>query len=97
MVERHLLQETTKGLAVTEADKLLDASLQVRGLAGESMAERLKAAQSLFSPSLYQEIWEAHKLRNSLAHEVGATVTSSQALKAVQTIRQALYHLNIFS
>ncbi|MCX6784109.1 MAG: hypothetical protein NT141_03515 [candidate division WWE3 bacterium] len=56
--------------AILNADKLLDAVLKDL-VAGETLGERLKAAQNLFSGyDRYQKAWEAHKVRNSLAHEV---------------------------
>lgn len=56
--------------AVLNADKILDAVLKDL-VAGETLGERLKAAQNCFSGyDRYQKAWEAHKVRNSLAHEV---------------------------
>ena len=94
-VEGHLAQESTYALAVSEADKLLDSALQATGVAGESMGERLKAAQPNFPASMYQDIWDAHKLRNHLAHEMGATVGRAEAQQAVRTFRSALQHLTV--
>ena len=94
-VESHLNQEATWALAVSEGDKLIDSALQAKGVAGENMGERLKAAQSWFPYNLYQEIWDAHKLRNYLAHEMGAEIGYAQAEAAVRTFRRALEHLNV--
>ena len=94
-VEMHLVQPATRAIAVSEADKLLDAGLQAKGIAGTTMGERLKAAESYFSADLYQALWQAHKLRNTLAHEIGATASAEQAGQAVTSFRNALYHLRI--
>ena len=56
--------------ALITADKLLDNALK-EVAAGESMGERLKNARDIFDRYQYQTIWEAHKLRNNLVHEVG--------------------------
>jgi hypothetical protein len=94
-VEMHLMQESTLALAVSEADKLLDASLQYKGVKGTTMGERLKAAQGMFPHELYQQIWNAHKLRNTLAHEIGASTHSDEVKAAVTSFRQAMYHLGV--
>jgi hypothetical protein len=96
-VELHVLQPATQSLAISEADKLLDASLEAIGISGGSMGERLKAAEAWFPAELYQRIWQAHKLRNALAHEVGATVGSREAQEAVGALREALYRLKVLS
>lgn len=95
-VEFHAVQERTLALAVSEADKLLDAGLQLKGIPGNSLGERLKAARDYFPPKLYQEIWNAHKLRNTLAHEVGATASPEEMKAAVKTFKDALIHLQVF-
>jgi len=94
-VEMHLTQEATLALAVSEADKVLDAALQYKGVAGTTMGERLKNASKVFPHDLYQQVWEAHKLRNTLAHEVGAHMNSHEAKQAVSSFRTAMYHLGI--
>ena len=96
-VEMHVLQDATCAQAISEADKLLDAALQLKGVKGTTMGERLKASTGLFPHDLYQDIWQAHKIRNNLAHEVGARVTQAEAQYAVSTFRNALYKLGILS
>lgn len=96
-VELHVMQDATRALAVSEGDKILDSAFKIIGLPGESMGDRLKAAESKFSPDLYQQIWQAHKLRNTLAHEIGAKVSAQEAQAAITTFRQALYQLGVLS
>ncbi|MCC2631831.1 MAG: hypothetical protein K0S20_530 [Patescibacteria group bacterium] len=96
-VEFHALQENSRSLAVSEGDKILDNALKLIGVPGQTMGDRLKASENRFSRELYQDIWNAHKLRNALAHEVGVTVSSSEAQQAVNTFRQALYQLGVLS
>ncbi len=56
--------------AVMEADKLLDMVLKSR-VNGENLGSRLKVARSIFRDKKnYNLAWEAHKLRNKIAHEV---------------------------
>ena len=54
-------------LAVIEADSLLDQALKASGHPGATMGERLKGARGVFRSN--DDIWNAHKLRNRLAHE----------------------------
>jgi hypothetical protein len=55
-------------LAIIEADIILDDTLKQRGFAGNSLGERLKSLSSTQLGSL-NEAWEAHKVRNRIAHE----------------------------
>ena len=57
-------------VAIMEADKLVDYVLKAKVGAGKDMGDRLKKSQKLFSSySDYQNLWEAHKMRNRVAHE----------------------------
>ena len=89
-VEQLILQSNTGVLAISEADKLLDAGLKLVGTRGESMGERLKASKTRFNPDLYHRIWEAHKLRNRCAHEMGVVVPPAEVKVAVATFHEAL-------
>jgi hypothetical protein len=55
-------------LAIIEADIILDDLLKERGFIGNTLGERLKS----ISPSqlaTLNDAWEAHKIRNHIAHE----------------------------
>lgn len=93
-VEAHLMQGRWSQ-AVAEADKQLDAGLRIAGVKGSTMGERLKSAKGRFDQARYNQIWEAHKLRNRLAHELGASAAESQARQAVEVFRQALRTLGV--
>lgn len=60
--------------SLVELDKLLDFALKNKRVKGETLGERLKNAKSMFNKSDYNALWEAHKLRNQLVHEVGQGV-----------------------
>ncbi|MEI6478217.1 MAG: hypothetical protein WCO52_04515 [bacterium] len=96
-VELHVLQSASQHQAISEADKIFDNALRVLGAPGETMADRLRAFKGHFNDSFYQEIWDAHKLRNTLAHEVGVQVSPQQATVTVTTFRKALYQLGVLS
>lgn len=63
--------------SLVELDKLLDFMLQSKRVSGSTLGERLKNAKNLFSKSDYNTLWSAHKLRNSLVHEVGNSISIS--------------------
>lgn len=55
-------------LAILSADTILETILREQGYEGDTTGERLKAVEQGDLPSL-QMAWEAHKLRNRVAHE----------------------------
>lgn len=55
-------------LAIIEADIILDGLLKQRGYAGNSLGERLKSISSNQLGSI-NDAWEAHKIRNRIAHD----------------------------
>lgn len=55
-------------LAIIEADIILDGLLKDRGYAGNTLGERLRSISVNQLGSL-QDAWEAHKIRNMIAHE----------------------------
>lgn len=81
--------------AVTEADKLLDHVMRQSGYAGDTMGERLKAAKPQFAAdyATYDAVWRAHKLRNTLVHEVGFDLVVSQATEALHDFERGLRQL----
>lgn len=78
--------------ALIEADKLLDFALRVRGYEG-SLGEKLKKAGGEFSR--IDDVWEAHKLRNRLAHEVGFKLSPQVVKVALAKFRTALADLGV--
>jgi hypothetical protein len=55
-------------LSILEADILLGEVLQKAGYKGESIGEQLKTVERSDFSTIDQE-WEAHKVRNLIAHE----------------------------
>jgi hypothetical protein len=55
-------------LAIIEADIILDDILKKRGYTGSSLGERLKSISPNQLESL-NDAWEAHKIRNRIAHD----------------------------
>jgi hypothetical protein len=77
--------------SVLEADKLLDYVMKKQGYNGETMAERLKSAQREFTNR--DSVWRAHKLRNTMAHEVDFDLVPSQANEAIRDFERAIKDL----
>lgn len=55
-------------LAIIEADVLLDELLKQHGFTGGSLGERLKSVSPQQLESI-EDAWQAHKIRNQIAHE----------------------------
>ena len=72
-------------LAIIEADILLDDLLKQRGYAGLSLGDRLKSISPTALHSL-DDSWQAHKVRNQIAH-AGADFVLTQKI-ARETITQ---------
>lgn len=93
-IENSLTKENPQSynMAVVEGDKLLDKALMEMGLPGRTMGERLKkCGKEKFTQT--NAVWNAHKLRNQIAHEPGFKLEYHQAKHALAVYRQALRDL----
>lgn len=82
--------------AVVRADSFLDGIMQQTGGQGTSFADRLRSLEGRFDRSLYQAVWDAHKLRNDIAHNHGRTISIGEGRSALQTFRSAASVLGAF-
>lgn len=78
-------------VAIMNADKLLDQALRERGVHGNTMGERMKAAQALWTSANY--VWGAHKVRNQIAHESDYVPSYEIAQRALVAYKQGLKDL----
>lgn len=72
LVEASALTKTDSSalkIAVIQCDALLGKALTFHGVKGETVGELLKNAQGRFEDNLYEDLWQVHKLRNTLVHE----------------------------
>jgi hypothetical protein len=76
-----------------EADKILDYVLQAKGFNGETMIDRMRLAQDRFSNK--EAVWQAHKLRNQIAHEIDKDLVVSQVKKSINDLGQAIKDLGV--
>ncbi|MDB5168374.1 MAG: hypothetical protein JWO55_632 [Candidatus Saccharibacteria bacterium] len=89
-IEKQLNKDDLSGcvLAVLNADKLLDQALRDRGIKGQTMGDRMKAAKGMWSNA--NAVWGAHKLRNQIAHESDHHLSYEDARRAITRFKQAL-------
>lgn len=81
-------------IAIMEADKLLDHVLKIKRFKGETMGERMKSIRrDDFDRDFFDDMWQAHKLRNEMAHNMNYEVQHFEAKKAVEQFRRVLKEL----
>lgn len=81
--------------SIMEADALVDFVLKERQAPGDTMADRL----ANFRRDDYKtvdKLWDAHKLRNEIAHTPGFQVKSRQAERALVAYRDFLKEIKAF-
>lgn len=86
---KHLASENPAEwqLAIIEADKLLDELVKTLKPQGENLGERLKSIEPSDFDTL-QDAWEAHKVRNQIAHESNFTLTRHQVNQTIGHYRR---------
>ena len=72
---------------ILEAESILDRALRDIGYRG-TFGEKLKRMQKML-PNI-DAVWQAHKLRNRIAHEPGLHISSSEAAAALAVFEKAL-------
>ena len=89
-IENKLKKENpaTYVTTVINGDKLLDKALMEMGVPGKTMGDRLKKCGDRFTN--LNGVWQAHKLRNAIAHETDVEVSYKRAYNALQIYKQAL-------
>ncbi len=80
-------------VAVMEADALLDHALKSLAMPGATMGERLKFAAYKY-PKI-SRVWNAHRLRNQLAHEASFYLDPSMAKSAIRDFKDALRLMSV--
>lgn len=89
-IEQQLKRDDSGSHALTilSADKLLDQALRERGIKGETMGERMKNAKTMWTNA--NAVWQAHKIRNQIAHESEFKPSYTDARRALGGFKQAL-------
>ncbi|MBI2062079.1 MAG: hypothetical protein HYT64_00045 [Candidatus Yanofskybacteria bacterium] len=93
-IEKHInsTREAEWKFAVIEADKLVDELLKGAGFPGDTMGDRLMNIQPSQLTTL-QNLWEAHKIRNRLVHDVNYFLRYTEAKRAVGLYEKTLKEL----
>lgn len=81
-------------IALIESDNLLDEALKLAGFRGMTLGDKLKALDESQLPNI-QDVWEAHKLRNRMVHEVDFKLPRDTAEKALGIYEQSFRDLGI--
>jgi transposase len=76
--------------AVMDADKLLGYLLEAKGYEG-SIGEMLKKSGPIFKN--VNNVWEAHKMRNKIAHEIGVTISPREVKSILSKFKSAFKDL----
>ena len=81
-------------IAIMEADKILESALRHAGVRGSNLGEKLKNLKPDQVPNL-DELWQAHKLRNQIAHESGFKLKRDLAERALGVYEKTLQNLGV--
>ena len=82
--------ETGWHVAIMHADKLLDQALKTRDFHGETAGERLASATKSHLFRYSDRVWNAHKLRNRLAHETEVRLNQVQVRRSLNAYKAGL-------
>ncbi|MFA6445752.1 MAG: hypothetical protein WCW14_00690 [Candidatus Paceibacterota bacterium] len=78
-------------LAILEADIMLDELLDSKGYPGQSIGDKLKSVEAGDFQSL-DAAWEAHKIRNAIAHEGGDFELSQRETRRVVELYRKVFN-----
>ncbi len=87
--------ESSWHLAIIEADKFFDSVMNRLGYSGDNFSERLKQIHTTEVSNL-NDIWQAHRVRNSLSHDVSFTISQDDARRTVGAYERAMKDLDVF-
>lgn len=79
--------------AVIEADKFFENILQKVGAQGQFFADKLRNYENHFNHETYQSIWDAHKVRNQISHEMEYKLSVADAKSTLNKFKQGLVNL----
>lgn len=79
--------------AIIDADKFFDDIMKQLGVKGEGFADRLRSLESKMDHKKYQQVWEAHKIRNQISHEMDYKLSGIKAKNALENFRSGLENI----
>ena len=83
-------RESDWRLAVLEADVLLDEMVTHLGYHGDSLGEKLKSIEKSDFTTL-DKAWEAHAVRNNIAHQGGTFVLTEREAKRIVELYEEVF------
>jgi len=92
LVQKHVESENQADwkLAILEADIMLADLLESMSLPGESIGEKLKAVEKSDFETL-EQAWEAHKIRNAIAHEGSDFMITQREVKRITNLYKQVF------
>jgi hypothetical protein len=81
-------------MAIISADNILDDVLKKSGFEGENLGEKLKNINSKQLPE-YDKVWEAHKIRNKIAHESDFKIEHDTAVEVISIYEKVFKELGL--
>lgn len=88
----HAKKQDNLTLRIVEADKVLDEALRLLGFTG-TLGEKLKKSGPRFSD--LNGVWTAHKLRNTLVHELQKKPSEKEVHSAMAAFERGLKDLGM--
>ena len=96
LVQKHFFAGNDNDLkiAIMQADTILEEALVRAGVRGNNLGDRLKNLKRGQVPNL-EELWQAHKLRNQIAHEPMFKLKRDTVERALDIFKEALKNLGV--
>lgn len=96
LAEKHFFagDDNDLKIAVIQADNILEEALLHAGVRGANLGDRLKNIKRGQIPNL-EDVWQAHKLRNQIAHETALALKRDTAERALEAYKEALKNLGV--
>lgn len=79
--------------AIIEADKFFDLIMRKLNTNEGSFADRLRSLEYKMDHNSYQRVWEGHKIRNQISHEMDYKLSNIEAKKALNNFKSGLHNL----
>ncbi len=80
--------------AIMDADKFFDSVMRRLGYSGDTFGDRLKQVHTTEVSNL-NDIWQAHRTRNSLSHDINFTISQDEARRTVGIYERAMKDLDV--
>lgn len=93
VTKSRLPDENERKFAIIAADALIERILDLAGYHGENLGDRLKKIESSDLDSL-NDLWEAHKIRNRIAHEASYRLSLEDSARAISCFEKTLKELS---